>query len=461
MSAKKTTTYTIIDKRLLVYKRERSNVWQCRVSIDGSYQRVSTGTSDLAEAREKAHELYLEAQFRKKNKLTPSTRYFRDVAKHALDTIDKDLASHSGKEIYREYKVIIEKYLTPFLGKYHIDNIDYPLLEKFDEWRAEKMGKVPTYSTVLNHNAALKRVFDEAIYRGYVVESRLPKLVAKGKKSERRAEFTLDEIRIMRQSFGPWIGLARADQKDLRALLSDYVNVLIDTGARPGKELLNLKWIQLEMSVKPELAKTGVIDNTDDDHDEIVLLKANRAVILNIQESKTKARKAIGRLPTIKALDLIANRNFGKSLSDLLKTKNEDYIFQFPAYINPIKAGKIKRKAGFIRPTSFPKLFENFLEDHNLLVDPITGKDRPLYCLRHTYATLALAHDKVHIHTLAKQMGTSVKMIEQHYSHLDAVKAIDQLRGDESRELINTTVEITDRHKYKPPVASRSNKSKK
>ncbi len=191
MSAKKTTTHAVIDKRLLIYKRERSNVWQCRVSVDGSYQRVSTGTSDLAEAKEKAHELYLEAQFRKKNKLTPITRYFRDVAKHALDTIDKDLASDSSKAIYREYKVIINKYLIEFFGKYHIDNIDYPILEKFDEWRAEKMGKVPTHSTVLNHNAALKRVFDEAIYRGYVVESRLPKLVAKGKKSERRAEFTV------------------------------------------------------------------------------------------------------------------------------------------------------------------------------------------------------------------------------------------------------------------------------
>jgi len=113
VSAKNLTTHTIIDKRLLVYKRERSNVWQCRVSVDGSYQRVSTGTSDLAEAKEKAHELYLEAQFRKKNKLTPITRYFRDVAKHALNTIDKDLASDSGRAIYRDYKIIIEKYLNP------------------------------------------------------------------------------------------------------------------------------------------------------------------------------------------------------------------------------------------------------------------------------------------------------------------------------------------------------------
>ena len=41
------------------------------------------------------------------------------------------------------------------------------------------------------------------------------------------------------------------------------------------------------------------------------------------------------------------------------------------------------------------------------------------------------------IHTLAKQMGTSVLMIEKHYSHLKVVQAIDQLRGEETRRLID------------------------
>jgi nitrate reductase alpha subunit len=31
--------------------------------------------------------------------------------------------------------------------------------------------------------------------------------------------------------------------------------------------------------------------------------------------------------------------------------------------------------------------------------------------------------------TLAKQMGTSVLMIERHYSHLQVIQAIEQLRG--------------------------------
>jgi integrase len=51
------------------------------------------------------------------------------------------------------------------------------------------------------------------------------------------------------------------------------------------------------------------------------------------------------------------------------------------------------------------------------------------YSFRHTYATLALTHDKVPIHTLAKQMGTSVKMIEQHYGHLSPAQKADVIAG--------------------------------
>ena len=84
----------------------------------------------------------------------------------------------------------------------------------------------------------------------------------------------------------------------------------------------------------------------------------------------------------------------------------------------------------------------------NLLIDTVTGKRRVLYSLRHTYATIALQIDKVEIHTLALQMGTSVGMIEQHYSHLDAVKAVNQLRGEQSRQLIEATGAIDKRYEW-------------
>ena len=50
--------------------------------------------------------------------------------------------------------------------------------------------------------------------------------------------------------------------------------------------------------------------------------------------------------------------------------------------------------------------------------------------------------------TLAKQMGTSVAMIEQHYSHLDAVKAMAQLGGDESRQLLDLELDAEDKKRY-------------
>jgi len=45
-------------------------------------------------------------------------------------------------------------------------------------------------------------------------------------------------------------------------------------------------------------------------------------------------------------------------------------------------------------------------------------------------------------------MGTSTTMIEKHYSHLDAVKAINQLRGEESRQLIEMELDDEDKKRY-------------
>jgi integrase len=54
------------------------------------------------------------------------------------------------------------------------------------------------------------------------------------------------------------------------------------------------------------------------------------------------------------------------------------------------------------------------------------GTDRTLYSLRHTYATQELLAG-TDIHTLARQMGTSVVMLERHYSKLTATMAAEQL----------------------------------
>ena len=62
--------------------------------------------------------------------------------------------------------------------------------------------------------------------------------------------------------------------------------------------------------------------------------------------------------------------------------------------------------------------FRKFVTDAGLITCPRTNQNRTLYSRRHTYATFALLNDGMDIHALAIQMGSSIGMIERHYSHL-------------------------------------------
>ena len=73
--------------------------------------------------------------------------------------------------------------------------------------------------------------------------------------------------------------------------------------------------------------------------------------------------------------------------------------------------------------------FRAFMKESELIKCPRTGLNRTLYSLRHTYATFALINDGMDIHALAIQMGTSIGMIERHYSHLTPRLKKDMLTG--------------------------------
>jgi integrase len=77
------------------------------------------------------------------------------------------------------------------------------------------------------------------------------------------------------------------------------------------------------------------------------------------------------------------------------------------------------------QPHNFNAVFRRLLSAAGLLRDRL-GQVRTLYSLRHTYATLELLAG-TDIHTLARQMGTSVVMLERHYSKLTATLAAGQL----------------------------------
>lgn len=85
-----------------------------------------------------------------------------------------------------------------------------------------------------------------------------------------------------------------------------------------------------------------------------------------------------------------------------------------------------------LRDGSIPKdlhgAFEILLTEAGLLVDS-NGNRRSLYSLRHTYATFQILYSGIDLHTLAKNMGTSIGMLEKHYSHLEVLHRADALAG--------------------------------
>lgn len=433
MSAKLETTHIVTENELIVYRRERSSIWQCRYKVGGVWQRASTKERNLKEAKEVAKVIKIRAEIRKHDNLPVITRKFRDVAKLAVQRMEQKIANGDGKVSFKDYIRIINEYLIPILGNRLITNIDNAALDHLDAERIRMMGKSPSNSTLLSQNAALNLVFDEAVLRNFLTDLNRPKLEAKGKKSTRHPAFTLTEIQAVINNFEAWIERARnAHSKEMRQIMRDYSEMLIDTGARPGKELMNLKWKQIKFSMNPQLTNTGEKYVSDDGtEEEIVLANLNRIVEMTVT-GKTGTRQIIGREPTVKVLERISRRIYGvrNNITDPLKgvatPNNDDYVLRTKDKKQDVSA-------------SFQHMLERYLEEHNLLYDPKTEQNRVFYSFRHTYATLALTHDKVPIHTLSKQMGTSVLMIERHYSHLKVIEATEQLSGKETRRRIALT----------------------
>ena len=388
-------THLILDGEVRVYRRERSKRWQAAFVIDGDIIRISTGKRDLAEAKEYARDTFLEYKFRRKNDLPIVTKKFSDVAKLAIADMRKQLDAGLGRKVFANYIVCIERYLIPFFGAQFVTTIDYAKVQQFYEWRRAKMGREPKASTLNTHNSAMNRVFEEAVARGFIAHKNVPLLINRGEKSERRPDFTREEYATLIRKLPSWIKQGKAGKPtDMRYLMRDYVLIMANTGMRHGTEALNLRWKHVTLFEEKDLQ------------------------YLEMSVSgKTGRRDIICRSGTINYLKRIHERSDDIKhipFEDLLKQRVDLPVFRLPD-------GTVSK--------NIHQTFRKFLTDAGLITCPRTGQNRTLYSLHHTYATFALLNDGMDIHALAVQMGTSIGMIERHYSHLTPRLKKDMLTG--------------------------------
>ena len=100
MSNKKESTHQLIHRNLTLYQREHSAVWQCRYKVDNKWIRATTKETQFELAVNKAKELLVEAEIRKRSGIPVVTKRFKDIAMLAIDRMERDLKGGLGKSIY-------------------------------------------------------------------------------------------------------------------------------------------------------------------------------------------------------------------------------------------------------------------------------------------------------------------------------------------------------------------------
>jgi integrase len=382
------------DGELVLYRRERSQRFQCRYKLaDGTWQRQSTGKASLEHAIARACDIYDEARYRLRLGLSHKTHSVAQIARETAADLRRQIDLGQGKSVFSTYLSCIERYFIPYFQEKCFEELTHTDVSEFEIWRNRQLDRTVKASTLQNFASAWNRLIATAVEKGYISERvPVPRMSVKGLKSKPRPAFSEDEINTLLTFMLTWQheGL-REVEKQMRPLLRDYIEMLLLTGMRHGTEAMGICWKHIEW-------------HTD---------KGVRYLRIWV-DGKTGGRWLIAKHRAVDVLkrlqvrqDALADMSFEQLLTERVNNK----VFAF--------------NDGY-QPPSLNGTFRRLMRDTDLLKDA-EGQNRTLYSLRHTYATFEMLRGEVDIHTLSKQMGNSAAMIERHYSKLTATMAAERL----------------------------------
>ena len=391
-----------IDESFYIYLQRNSKVWLARFKIDGKWISRTTKQRDKAKAIICAIKVRAECEIKFEHGIAIQTKAFKDVAALAIQRMNETLPGAKGQGSFKDYIWFLQKYHIPFFDRLHITSIDRAKLIEFDSWRVAKLGRAPSQSTLKSHNAAMQRVFDEAVIRKWMTATQVPSLsAASGAPGTRRDYFTADEVTKITNEFSSWIAESRTPHsRDIRQLLYYYFQVAVYTGLRPGTEMDNLRWNDIRIE-----------DKSDFPHIVITVRKGKTTL-------HTGSRVVIGYDSVMEMiLDLHANSLDGEDTETGVPDDYNPIVFR-------LRNGETTDQLG--------RNFTVLLKRLGLENGP--GGKRTLYSLRHTYITMKL-FEGLPAAVIAKQCGTSPAMIELHYSHLTSLMYTKELIGNEAGAL--------------------------
>lgn len=391
------------DGAIYLFRRTdyKKPTWVCRIKVPDTkgYIVRSTGRADEHEAFAFANELY--------NKTLVRIASGQDLNPKKTVTAIREFVDHIHlAEKNRRTTKTRGQFLTKaiaFLGPIALKELNTATLAQFNDWMRlnSRRGEI-AQSTVKRYSTDLRIFLNWCHERGYVDGvPRFPKVTFE---QNRRPHFDDKDWTKLTRNLREFVKTPIPKVERDRKMLRDYVLILANTGIRVG-EARNLRWRDLKEIPNPEdPAKLP----------DIALEVRGKTGRREVVAGHANVRDYFRRLLELRAGEL------GR------KPTNDDYVF-------------CNRDGSSIG--SLKKSFQSLLKFCDLEKDE-DGQSRTIYSLRHTYATFRLQQG-VHQFILAKNMGTSVAMLEKYYGHTSSVASAAELtkRGTFRRGKSAKTVE--------------------
>ena len=377
---------------LVIFRREdvAHRNWYCRVKVprEDRYKTISLKTSDVGAARERAFDQDADLRFRLKHEVPVFNRPFSAVAKDfvAVQMRRAEIGQISKARVVK-IESVLKAQLNPYVGSTQVHLVGHDRWDQYPFWRREhgegrRVKGQPEDVQKAVSDATIR--FEMSIFRSIMAYAASKKFITLDQvpggrlplAKVRREEFRPEEYRKLHTFARGWVKQGRHEpSRWAREMTYLFVLIMCNTGMRPP-EAKNLRWCDVDL-------------RTDGEGRKIVILSVR---------GKGKHRQ------------LIAAANVGDYLE---RVRAQSHATQPNDHVFTLHNGKPAL-------TLYQTMVQDLLEKANLKVGP-DGTPRSTYSFRHTYATFRLS-EGVDVYFLAQQMGTSVKMIEDHYGHVNPVK---------------------------------------